>query len=157
AGDDTLRLNAAADAVERDLRTLPGLGHVTSSASLMKPEIVIRPLADRAAELGVTTDTLSTVTRIATAGDIEASLAKLNLSNRQVPIRVQLRDDARGDLERLRLLSVPSKTGTVPLLSVADVSMAAGPAKVTRYDRSRNVTVEADLNGLPLGEVLAQS
>ena len=32
--------------------------------------------------------------------------------------------------------------------------MGAGPARITRYDRSRNVTVEADLNGLPLGDMV---
>ncbi len=154
AGDDPNQLNLAASSVERDLRTLPGLGNVTSSASLMKPEIVIRPLPDRAAELGVTTDTLSAVTRIATSGDVENSLAKLNLASRQIPIRVRLPDEARGDLERIRLLAVPSKNGTVPLMSVAEVSLGAGPARITRYDRSRNVTIEADLNGLPLGDML---
>jgi multidrug efflux pump subunit AcrB len=70
---------------------------------------------------------------------------------------VQLRDDTRGDLERIRLLAVPSKAGTVPLMTVADVSLGAGPARVTRYDRSRNVTIDADLNGLPLGDMLAKS
>jgi multidrug efflux pump subunit AcrB len=154
AGDDPVQLSVAASAVERDLRTLPGVGNVTSSASLLKPEIVIRPLPDRAAELGVTTDTLSAVTRIATSGDVENSLSKLNLSNRQIPIRVQLPDAARGDLERLRLLPVPSRQGTVPLMSVAEVSMGAGPARITRYDRSRNVSIEVDLNGMPLGDAL---
>ena len=74
--------------------------------------------------------------------------------SRQIPIRVQLRDDTRGDLERIRLLSVPGKAGPVPLVSVAEVSMGSGPARITRYDRSRNVTVEADLNGLPLGDMV---
>ena len=157
AGDDPDQLNLAAAAVERDLRTLPGIGNVTSSASLLKPEIVIRPLPDRAAMLGVTTDTLSAVTRIATSGDVDNSLAKLNLASRQIPIRVQLSDSARSDLERIRLLSVPSKAGWVPLTSVAEVSLGAGPARITRYDRSRNVTIEADLNGLALGDMLAKS
>jgi multidrug efflux pump subunit AcrB len=157
ASDDPEQLNAAAAAVERDLRTVPGLSNVTSSASLLKPEIVVRPLPDRAAELGVTTDTLSTVTRIATSGDVENSLAKLNLASRQIPIRVQLRDDARGDLERIRLLSVPGKSGPVPLVSVAEVTMGAGPARITRYDRSRNVTVDADLNGMPLGDMVKKA
>lgn len=157
AGDDPEQLNRAADAVERDLRTLPGIGNVTSSASLLKPEIVIRPVPERAAELGVTTDTLSMVTRIATSGDVDNSLAKLNLASRQIPIRVQLRDDAREDLERLRLLSVPGKNGPVSLMNVADVSLGAGPARITRFDRSRNVTIEADLHGQALGDVLAKS
>jgi multidrug efflux pump subunit AcrB len=157
AGDDPRQLDNAASAVERDLRTLPNLGNVTSSASLMKPEIVIRPLPDRAAELGVTTETLGAVTRIATSGDIENSLAKLNLASRQIPIRVQLREDARTDLDRIRMLSVPSREGWVPLMSVAEVSLGAGPAQITRYDRSRNVTIQADLNGQPLGDVLAKA
>jgi multidrug efflux pump subunit AcrB len=157
AGDDSDQLNLAASAVERDLRTLPGIGNVTSSASLMKPEIVIRPHPERAAELGVTTDTLSAVTRIATSGDVDNSLSKLNLATRQVPIRVQLPDDARGDLERIRLMPVPARNGTVPLMTVADVSLGSGPARISRYDRSRNVTIEADLNGLPLGEMLKQA
>ncbi len=53
------------------MRTMRGLGTITSSASLQQPEIVIRPLPARAAELGVTTETLSLVTRIATSGDVE--------------------------------------------------------------------------------------
>jgi multidrug efflux pump subunit AcrB len=157
AGDDPGQLNLAAAAVERDLRTLPGIGNVVSNASLMKPEIVIRPLPDRAAEFGVTTDTLSAVTRIATSGDVENSLAKLNLASRQIPIRVQLPSDARGDLDRIRLLAVPGKSGPVPLMNVAEVSLGAGPARITRYDRSRNVAIEADLNGLALGDMLEKS
>ena len=157
AGDDPRQLDTAASLVERDLRTLRGIGNVTSSASLMKPEIVIRPMPDRAAELGVTTDTLSAVTRIATSGDVENSLAKLNLASRQIPIRVQLPDNARGDLESIKLLSVPSRGGSVPLMSVAEVTLGAGPAQITRYDRSRNVSINVDLNGRPLGDVVSES
>ena len=154
AGDDPQRLAQAAAVAEREIRTYPGLGTVTSSAALLKPEIIIRPLADRAAELGVTTDTIGLVTRIATTGDVETGLAKFNLENRQIPIRVRLNDDARGDLERIRMLSVPGKAGPVPLMNVADVSLGAGPVEITRVDRARNITIDASLNGLPLGDTL---
>jgi multidrug efflux pump subunit AcrB len=127
---------------------------ITSSAALQKPEIVIRPLAERAAELGVTTETLSLVTRIATSGDVDTSLAKFNLDNRQIPIRVRLNDVSRTNLERLKNLSVPGRNGPVPLMNVADVSLGAGPAQITRIDRSRNITLNVDLNGLALGDTL---
>jgi len=156
AGDAPERLALAGAAVERELRTMPGLGTITSSAALQKPEIVIRPLPDRAAELGVTTEILSLVTRIATSGDVETGLAKFNLDNRQIPIRVRLNDASRGDLERLRLLPVPSSGGTVALMNVADVSLGSGPAQITRVDRSRNITIDADLAGLALGDALDQ-
>jgi multidrug efflux pump subunit AcrB len=154
AGDDSARLALAAEAVERDMRALPGLGTITSSAALQQPEIVIRPLPARAAELGVTTETLGLVTRIATSGDVDTGLAKFNLDNRQIPIRVRLNDKSRTDLERLKLLPVPAKNGSVPLMNVADVSLGAGPAEITRVDRSRNITINASLNGLALGDAL---
>jgi multidrug efflux pump subunit AcrB len=155
AGDEPNRLNLAAANVEREIRALPGLGMITSSAALQKPEIVIRPLPERAAELGVTTETLSLVTRIATSGDVNTSLSKFNLDNRQIPILVRLNDTSRSDLDRLQLLSVPGTNGPVPLMNIADVSLGAGPAQITRVDRSRNITLNVDLNGLPLGDTLA--
>src|SRR5204862_5458606 len=112
----------------------------------------VRPLADRAAELGVTTETLGLVTRIATSGDVETGLAKFNLDNRQIPIRVRLNDKSRTNLERIKLLPVPGRAGPVPLMNVADVSLGSGPAEITRVDRSRNITLNATLAGLALGD-----
>jgi multidrug efflux pump subunit AcrB len=156
AGDAPERLLAAAADVERELRQMAGLGTITSSAALLQPEIVIRPLSDRAAELGVTTETLSLVTRIATSGDVDTGLAKFNLDNRQIPIRVRLNDRSRSDLERLKLLTVPGRGGPVPLMNVADVSLGSGPAQITRIDRSRNISLNANLAGLSLGDALDQ-
>jgi multidrug efflux pump subunit AcrB len=155
AGDEPNRLNLAAANVEREIRAIPGLGMITSSAALQKPEIVIRPLPERAAELGVTTETLSLVTRIATSGDVNTSLSKFNLDSRQIPILVRLNDESRSDLERLQLLAVPGRNGPVPLMNIADVSLGAGPAQIARVDRSRNVTLNVDLNGLALGDTMA--
>ena len=153
-GEDSAMLTLAAANVEREIRTVPGLSSVSTSASLLAPELVIKPLRERAAELGVTTAALAQVTRIATSGDIVNNLAKLNLPDRQVPIRVRLNDQARADLEQIKLLPVPARGGTVPLMNVAEVSFGAGPAQITRYDRSRNITVSADRGNLPLGDVL---
>jgi multidrug efflux pump subunit AcrB len=155
-GDDSGQLAVAAAAVARDLATIPGLGSVTSSASLLQPEIVIRPQPDRAAELGVTTEAISTAVRFATSGDVDIGLAKLNLPDRQVPIRVRLSDSARGDINRLRLLPVPGRSGPVPLVNVADISLGTGPAQIDRYDRNRTITLSADLNGMVLGDALKQ-
>ncbi len=154
AGDDGGRLEFAAGNVEREMRRLPGLGTITSSAALQKPEIVIRPMAERAAELGVTTETLGLVTRIATSGDVDTGLAKFNLDNRQIPIRVRLNDRARGNLDRIKLLPVPSRNGPVPLMNIADVSLGAGPVQITRIDRSRNINLNVSLQGMALGDAL---
>ena len=156
SGDDAKALESAARAVERDMRTLPGLGNITSSASLLRPEIIVTPDFTRAAELGVTTASIGDALRVATSGDQDVQLAKLNLPERQVNIRVQLPFDARQDLDSLRQLRVPGRNGQVLLANVADIRMGSGPAKIERYDRSRNVTIEAELGGRSLGEVMRE-
>ena len=110
SGEDPQALQAAALAVEKDLRTIGGLGQIASTASLVRPEIAVRPDFAKAADLGVTSAIGETL-RIATAGDYDVALPKLNLSQRQVPIVVKLRDDARRDLGLLERLGVPTGTG----------------------------------------------
>jgi multidrug efflux pump subunit AcrB len=151
--EDPLALGAAARAVEKDLRTIPGLGNVASSASLIRPEIAVRPDFARAADLGVTSAAIGETLRIATLGDYDVALPKLNLSERQVPIVVKLADAARQDLSVLERLSVPGARGPVMLGQVATLEIASGPAIIDRYDRSRNVNFEIELSGLPLGDV----
>jgi multidrug efflux pump subunit AcrB len=85
---------------------------------------------------------------------VDTGLSKFNLDNRQIPIRVRLNDRSRGDLERIRLLPVPGRGGPVPLMNVADVSLGAGPAQISRVDRSRVIALNATLSGLALGEAL---
>ena len=114
----------------------------------------MRPDFAKAADLGVTSNAIGETLRIATAGDYDVALPKLNLSQRQVPIVVKLRDDARRDLGLLERLGVPTGTGrTVMLGQVATLELTGGPAVIDRYDRSRNINFEVELSGMPLGEV----
>jgi multidrug efflux pump subunit AcrB len=139
--------------VERELRSIPGIGNVTTTASLVRPELVIRPDFARMADLGVTSAAIADTLRIATAGDYDQGLAKLNLSQRQVPIVVKLPPEARTDLALIERMAVPGKHGPVLLANIASVSIGGGPAEIDRYDRLRNINFEIELNGQPLGEV----
>jgi len=156
-GEDPVALASAAAALERDLRTIPGLGSVASSASLVRPEVTVRPDFARMADLGVTSAAIGETLRIATVGDYNAALPKMNLSQRQVPIVVRLADDAKADLATLERLMVPSNKagGPVMLGQVARVELAGGPAVIDRFNRSRNVQFEVELSGMALGDVTA--
>jgi multidrug efflux pump subunit AcrB len=153
AGEDGRVLLAHARQVERELRTLPGIGNVTSTSSLVRPELIVRPDFARAADQGVTSAAIAETLRIATAGDYDQGLAKLNLSQRQVPIVVRLPADARTDPALLARLPVPGRNGPVPLGNVATLSIDSGPASIDRYNRQRNVNFEIELNQQPLGAV----
>ena len=89
ASDEPNALEQAGRAVEEELRTLAGIGAVTSSASLQAPEIQIVPDFARAAALGITSDAIASAVRVATNGDYSSSRAKLNLPQRQITIRVR--------------------------------------------------------------------
>ena len=153
AGDDPVLLADAVHAVERDLRTVKGLGNITSTASLVRPEISIRPNFARMADLGVTAESVGEVVRIATAGDYSSALAKLNLPQRQIPIRVLMPESAREHIEVLEQLPVHGKSGNVKLGTVADITVGSGSAQINRLDRSRNVAINIELNGRQLGDV----
>ncbi len=152
-GDDPTALQQSATAFERDLRTIPGLGSVSSSASLVRQEIAVRPDFARAADLGVTSAAIGETLRIATVGDYDVGLPKLNLAQRQVPIMVKLADSARQDLDLLGRLTVPGSKGPVLLAEVATLEASGGPAIIDRYNRERNIQFQIELSGKGLGDV----
>jgi multidrug efflux pump subunit AcrB len=152
--DNAQVLEKTAEAVEREMRTIPGVGNPAATSGVLRPEIVIRPDLSRAADLGVTVDDIATTVRVATIGDASTRLPKFNLEDRSIPIRTQIRREARSDLEELKLLRVPtSGGGSVPLDTVARLEMDSGSAQITRFDRRRSVTIKADVGGVPLGQV----
>jgi len=157
AGENGTLLAEHARQVERELRTIPGIGNVETSASLTRPELVVRPDFARAADLGVTAAAIAETLRVATAGDYDQGLAKLNLAQRQVPIVVRLPAQARQDLALLERLTVPGRNGPVMLGAIAQLSIDGGPAEIDRYDRLRNVNFEIELDQQPLGLVEAQA
>jgi multidrug efflux pump subunit AcrB len=156
SGRDSEQLSATARELASAIRAIPGLGSVTTSASLLRPEIVIRPDPARAANLGVSTVDIADAARIATSGDFRQRLAKLNLAERQVPIRVQLDEASLAEASVLGQLRVPAAGGPVPLSAVADIREGSGPARIDRRDRERNVSVSAELNGQPLGQIMSR-
>lgn len=153
SGEDPVKLNQAASDLARDLRTIPGLGNVSSSASLVQPELAVRVDLVKAAAQGVLPSDIGTTIKVATEGDVDQNLAKLNEGLRQIPVRVQLAQATRTDIGQLEQLRVPGANGQVILSNVADISLESGPAEISRYDRSRNVTITAELAGLQIGEV----
>jgi multidrug efflux pump subunit AcrB len=156
-GRDPVALAQAAQRVETGMRSVAGLSGVQSTASLLQPEIVIVPDPARAADLGVSTVDIAAAARIATTGDFRKNLPKLNLAERQIPIRVQVGDAARSDAALLDLMRVPGRNGTsVPLSAVAEIRSGSGPAVIERYNRERNIKITGELNGSPLGPVKAQ-
>jgi multidrug efflux pump subunit AcrB len=150
-GADANIVNNVASELATQMKRIPTISNVISEISLERPELRVEPRADLAARLGVSTESLSQTIRVATIGDVGPALAKFDVGDRLVPIRVQLEDAARGNLKTLEQLRVPlgehGEKGGVPLSVIADVKLDQGPTSINRYDRERQATVAADLVG----------
>lgn len=156
ASDDADALDLAASSVEKDLRSLKGVGNITSSASLQAPEIQIIPDFQRAAAMGVTSEDIAKVVRIATNGDYSSLLSKLNLPERQIAIRVRLEPSVRNSTDALSQLRVTGTKGAVSLGSIATIRIGGSASQIDRLDRYRNVTFSIELNGRALGDVMSE-
>lgn len=150
-------LTRVANQIEKEMAKIAGLVEINSSVSLVQPELLIKPDPKRAADLGVAVETIARTTSLAMQGDNEFNLAKFNLPERQIPIRVQLEPRYRQDIETLKNLRIPNNQGDlIPLSAVAEITLSNGPAQINRFNRYRQVSLEANLQGISLGEAIAQ-
>ncbi|HEY1448168.1 MAG TPA: efflux RND transporter permease subunit [Caulobacteraceae bacterium] len=141
-------LDYAALALQSQMRGVPGLADPRPATPPSGPELIVRPKLDEASRLGVSVATIAAAARIATVGDIDANVSKLDQGERRIPIRVRLPQSERTDLSVIKNLRLPTATGGVTTLdSVADVYFQAGPAQIDRADRKRNITIIADTTG----------
>jgi multidrug efflux pump subunit AcrB len=155
ASDDSALLEETVRKVEREMQGMKEIREARIRGDYDRPEILIRPKFDIAAEMGVSVADLSRTIRIATIGDIEQNLAKFSLSDRQVPIKVSLVESARSDMGAIENLPVPTASGgSVPLKVVADIDFGTGPTTLRRYNQTRRITLEADLNGVEFGPAM---
>ncbi|WP_062793202.1 efflux RND transporter permease subunit, partial [Sphingobium herbicidovorans] len=158
AGEDGQALERTQIELLRQMRRVPSISDPRPAPPPAGPELIVTPRPEEAARLNVDSRTLAQVLRVATIGDIDASVAKYSDGDERVPIRVRLPEQSRQDLESIASLRVPTIDGkTTPLAAVADIQFKAGPGKIVRYDRERRVSVEADLiAGRTLGQALEE-
>ncbi len=138
-----------------EMRTLKELKEPRIDGEMARPELVVHPHLDVAAQLGVTVANISETVRLATLGDLPQNNAKFSLPDRQIPIRVSLIESARRNLSAIENLPVRTTSGgAVPLKAVADIGFGQGPSRVRRYNQVRRISLEADLNDAQLGTAL---
>ena len=126
-----------------------------------KPEVVINIDRDRAADLGVPVASIAMAVRLLVGGD---KITDIQADGERYDVRVRLDEPFRKraqDVLNLRVRSTnPGPMGTPPLVhlsNVVTVNTGAGPGKIERQNRQRQVTVFANLEGKVMGEALAEA
>ncbi|WP_350562119.1 efflux RND transporter permease subunit [Psychrobacter sp. CAL346-MNA-CIBAN-0220] len=150
-------LEQTAQQIMADIRALPSVGAVTSDRSLPRQELTVTPNRLAMADKGVTTQDIAATLRIATVGDYEQRLSKLNLDTRQIPIVVRLPDIAKQSVNQLEGLYVPSARPAgqgVRVGEVAALDFGTGPAQISRLDRERAISITVQPGDAELGDLV---
>jgi HAE1 family hydrophobic/amphiphilic exporter-1 len=157
-GEDMLQLQTLSDQVERIVRVTPGAVDVENSLEPSKPEVRIRIDREKASDLGVNVGLVATTARSMVDGYVAT---KYQERNEQYDVRVRLAKNDRTTVRDVENLTVKStKDGPrnqkllVPLSYVATISQGSGPAKINRFDRQREIRIDANTSGRLLGDVL---
>lgn len=153
---DPVALQRTAHELAREMRGVKGLTDVQTSAAALRPEIVVRPDRARAAEQGVSVESIARTALVGTMGDNDANKPKFDLDDRQIPIHVRLDPKFRQKMSVIQNLRVMGSDGRlVPLSSVAKIELDSGLFRVDRYDRARQVSINAKCGSeLTLGEAM---
>ncbi|MHA1176821.1 efflux RND transporter permease subunit [Psychrobacter faecalis] len=154
---DPRLLEQTAQQIMTEIRALPSAGAVTSDRSLPRQELTVTPDRLAMADKGVTTQDIATTLRVATVGDYEQRLSKLNLDTRQIPIVVRLPDVAKQNVSQLEGLYVPSALPPgqgVRVGEVASLNFGTGPAQISRLDRERAISITVQPANGELGDLV---
>lgn len=161
-GEDLTLLENYADKVERIVETTPGAVDVESSLESSKPEVRVTIERQKASALGVDPTSIATALRAMVDG-VDAT--KFQEGGEQYNVRVKVKETNRNTISGVANLTIKSKnksssgkTVLIPLDAVSFINRGTGPSQINRYDRQREIKIDANLSGgALLGEVLSDA
>ncbi|MBI4231346.1 MAG: efflux RND transporter permease subunit [Planctomycetes bacterium] len=131
---------------------IPGVVDVRTNLNLNKPSLRVLPDRARAADLGVDLAEVARTLRVLLGGN---DAGRFTRGGERHDVMLRLEPGRRSVPEAIGALHVRSRDGTlVPLSSVVAVEEGVGPSEIHRHNRSRSFTLEANLEGVPLGSAL---
>ncbi|RPH35051.1 efflux RND transporter permease subunit, partial [bacterium] len=157
-GENMAQLQQIADKVEKIVRSTPGAVDVENSLETSKPEVRIRIDRDRASDLGINVGLIATTVRAMVDGYVATQFQE---GEEQYDVRVRLRKDDRTSVEDISNLTIKSNKTLpgnqkllIPVSSIAEIRPGSGPSKINRFDRQREIRIDANLSGGLLVQVL---
>ena len=160
-GKDLRTLEKIADKVESIVETTPGAVDVENSLETSKPEVRIRVEREKASQLGISPGSIAATVRSMVDG---IDVTKYQEGDEQYDVRVRLKESDRTTIHDVSNITIKSDNKTVtggtlliPLSYIAFIDRGVGPSKINRYDRQREIRVDANLQDRFLGEVLGDA
>ncbi len=154
-GPDIAELQTYTVQLMDKVRGIRGVVDVDSNFEPTQPELRVTVDRARAADLGVNIDTLANSLRSLVGGE---EVSEFKDGDDQFIVLLRLDEQYRSNPAGMGDLLVPAASGrTVRVSDVAVLSQESGPASIERYNRQRQISVNANIQGRPLSEVLAEA
>ncbi|HVO74754.1 MAG TPA: efflux RND transporter permease subunit [Ignavibacteriaceae bacterium] len=160
-GENLGKLEQIADKVEGIVKTTYGAVDVENSLETSKPEVKIRLEREKAAELGINPANIATTVRAMVDG---FDATKYQEGDDQYNVRIRLQPEDRTTIQDVSNITVKSDKKTaaggnilIPLSDVAFIDNGVGPSKINRYDRQREIRIDANVYDRFFGEVLGDA
>jgi multidrug efflux pump subunit AcrB len=151
-GPDSTVLASLAGQLEQSFQVIPGLRDVTNSAAAALPELDIDVDRARAAQTGVSAQSIASAVRLAYSGVVATKYRQTD--GQDLDVRLLLAPDVRTQVANLGQLPLQGTNGPVVLSQIATITDASTPSQIDRRDRHRQVTVAANLgDGVVLSQV----
>lgn len=132
----------------------PGLQRLQSDLKETQPQVLLRIDTERAAALGVSAQSIGRTLQSVMS---ERRISTYVVDGEEYDVVLQAEADQRATFADMRAIFVRSdRTGElIPLSNLTTLEDQAGPAQLNRYNRTRAVTISANLApGYTLGEAL---
>jgi multidrug efflux pump subunit AcrB len=143
-GPDLEQLHRLAHQVEKLIKETPGARDVDNPVRAIRTNLELKVDPQKAALLGVPTVELDRAVRLSVSG-LTAGRYK-DSDGEQYDIIVRTPISARADLSALDQVRVATLTGEIlPLSQLASVEFTSAPATIDRFNRSRAVTIDAQV------------
>jgi len=148
-GPDLPKLSEYGDRIVAEMRKVRGLVDADTSLSNRKPEVRVYVDRKKASDLGVQVQNVASSLNVFVGGE---KVGKYREGADQYDVWLRADLPYRSSIPEVANLPVPSsKLGKVRIRDVAALSPEMGPAQIDRATRQRQVTITANLDGLPLG------
>lgn len=147
-GPDIQQLQVYVTELLAKVRTIPGIVDADTNFEATAPELRVRIDRTRAADLGVSIDSLASSLRMLVGGE---EVSKYKEGDDQFAVKLRLDEQFRDDPARMGELLVPGAGGRPLRVSdIASLTREPGPANIDRYNRQRQVSLNGGLDGIPM-------
>ena len=154
-GPEIEELYRVAERMKRELSRVPGIVDVNTNLDINRPKVEVIPSREKMADLGVDITEVADTLRVLLGG---TDITQFKRGGERYDVMVQLEARSRRVPDDISSIYVRTRRGDlVPLSGVVEVRETVGPSEILRHNRSRSVTLEANLEGKPLGEALAET